>query len=330
MSPMRILSKPKGLGEEQWSAISEADGRLRQAKSDGDGPLVIGTAKELCEAIAKVVVAERGGTLSGAADLPEVVTAAHRALEFQPGEGVANDPEMRKVAQGLKSIVLGLGELRNRRGTGHGRATPGSAVEEHVDLAYEAAYLWSSWALRRLEPYIAGDVTALVRDLEDEIFRRGDLKKRLAIANLPRLAVEDQRRLGVAVARRASRETFVVLEDGIDGVDPANIDAWPPAYIDGLLAGMFFDANGFLALAAWKAPEADRLVRLSPDPVARLRPLAAAVDATAAARRGANDPELQREVADRLRLAAADAQDEEVRALWLEMATALDQATDPV
>lgn len=144
------------------------------------------------------------------------------------------------------------------------------------------------------------------------------------------MAVEDQRRLGVAVARRASRETFVVLEDGIEGVDPANVEAWPPAYIDGLLAGMFFDANGFLALAAWKTPEADRLVRLSPDPVTRLRPLAAAVGATAAARRGANDPALQREVADRLRLAATDAQDEEVPALWLQMATALDQATDPV
>ena len=327
---MKILTKPKGLGEEQWSAIHEADERLRQAKSDGDGPLVIGSAKELCEAVAKVVVAERGGTLSGAADLPEVVTAAHKALEFQPGEGVASDPETRKVAQGLKSIVLGLGELRNRRGTGHGRARPGNAVEEHVDLAYEAAYLWSTWALRRLEPYIAGDVTALVRDLEDEIFRRGDLKKRLLIANLPRLAFEDQRRLGIAVARRASRETFVVAEDGIEGVEPADSDAWPPAYIDGLLAGMFFDANGFLAMAAWKTTEADRLVRLSPDPVLRLRPLAVAVGATAAARRGANDPVLLREAADRLRLTAAAVRDEEVRDLWLEMATALDRATDSV
>jgi hypothetical protein len=80
----------------------------------------------------------------------------------------------------------------------------------------------------------------------------------------------------------------------------------------------------------WKTSEADRLVRLSPDPVSRLRPLGAAVGSTAAARRGANDPALQREVADRLRLAAADARDEEVRDLWLEMATALDQATDSV
>ena len=327
---MRILTKPKGLGEEQWSAIGEADERLRQAKSGGDGPLVIGTAKELCEAIAKVVVAERGGTLSGAADLPDVVTAAHKALEFQPGEGVANDPETRKVAQGLKSIVLGLGELRNRRGTGHGRATPGNAVEEHVDLAYEAAYVWSSWALRRLEPYIAGDVTALVRDLEDQNFHRGDLKKRLLIANPPRLAVEDQRRLGIAVARRASRATFVVLEDGIEDVDPGNPEAWPPAYIDGLLAGMFFEANGFLDLAAWKTPEAERLVRLSPDPVSRLRPLAASVRATAGARRGAIDPTPQREVTDGLRLAAADAREVEVRALWLEMGTALDEARDSV
>lgn len=330
VSPMRTLTKPRGLGDDEWSAITEAETRLRQAKSDGDGPLVIGSAKDLCEAVAKVVLAERGGSLGGAADLPDVVSAAHKALEFQPGEGIANDPETRKVAQGLKSIVLGLGELRNRRGTGHGRAAPGKVVEEHIDLAYEAAHLWGAWALRRLEPYIAGDVTALVRDLENEIFRRGDLKERLLLANVPRLPVEDQRRLGIAVARRASRETFVVLEDGIEDVDPSDPNVWPPAYIDGLLSGMFLDANGFLELAAWKTPAAERLVRLSPDPIARLKPLASSVARTAAARRGANDPAVQRSAIDELRHAAEEAAGEDLRALWLEMASALDDVGEGI
>ena len=83
----------------------------------------MGCAKDLCETIAKVVIAERGGIASGD-DLPDLVNAAHKLLAFQPGEDIANDPDSRQIAAGLKSIVLGTGAMRNRHGTGHGRATP--------------------------------------------------------------------------------------------------------------------------------------------------------------------------------------------------------------
>ena len=97
---------------------------------------------------------------------------------------------------------------------------------------------------RNLRSDIAGDVTALVRDLEAEIFHRGDLKRRLNYANLARLQEVDQRRLGLAVARRASQDTFVVIEDGVEAVQPDDPDNWPPDYVESLLIGLFFDANG--------------------------------------------------------------------------------------
>lgn len=173
---------------------------------------------------------------------------------------MANDAETRKVAQGLKSVVIGLGEMRNRHGTGHGRPTATGITDEHAELAFDAALLWSGWAVRRLEPYIAGDVTALVRDLEAEIFHRGDLKRRLNYANLARLQEVDQRRLGLAVARRASQDTFVVIEDGVEAVQPDDPDNWPPDYVESLLIGLFFDANGYLDLKTWKVREAARIL----------------------------------------------------------------------
>jgi hypothetical protein len=138
---MAALRRPDGLGDAEWAAIREAEDRLLRAKAAPDAPLVVGSAKELCEAIAKVVIAERRGIPGSGADMPELITTAHKLLEFQPGEGLANDPETRKIAQGLKSIVLGLGEMRNRHGTGHGRPAPSGVSEEHSDLAFGAAAL---------------------------------------------------------------------------------------------------------------------------------------------------------------------------------------------
>lgn len=57
-----------------------------------------------------------------------------------------------------------LGPMRNQRGTGHGRAVPPDVAVEHGLIACDAACLWCRWALRRLGPYILGDVSALVND----------------------------------------------------------------------------------------------------------------------------------------------------------------------
>jgi len=292
------LKQPDGIGDDEWTAIKEAEDRLLRSKAASDAPLVVGSAKELCEAIAKVVIAERGEVPRGGADMSELITTAHKLLEFQPGEGLANDAETRKIAQGLKSVVLGLGEMRNRHGTGHGRAVPTGITDEHAELAFDAALLWGGWALRRLEPYIAGDVTALVRDLDGEVFHRGDLARRLEFANLTRLPVEDQMRLGIAVARRASAGTFVVKEDGTEAVQSEDEKRWPLGYVEGLVTGLFFDANGYLDLKAWKVAEAARLIAGLRDPLPILQRLVERAVGTASSYGLASDEESRQAVVE--------------------------------
>jgi hypothetical protein len=260
------LRRPQGLGDAEWEGVRDAEERLLTAKAAGDFSLVVGSAKELCEAVAKVVIGGRGGVAGAAAKLPEVIGIAHGLLDFQPGQGLATEPEARRIAQGLKSIVLGLGEMRNRHGTGHGRAVPSGITAEHAEIAFDASLLWSGWALRRLEPYMAGEVSAIVRDLEGKTFRSGDLARRLRYANLPGLPVEDQRRLGFAVAGRASRGTFVVAADGVDAVQPDDEETWPAGYVEGLITGLFFDANGYLDVSESKARDAGRLIAAHRDP----------------------------------------------------------------
>lgn len=321
--PMAGLKRPDGLAEDEWTAIKEAETRLLRAKAASDGPLVVGSAKELCEAIAKVIIAERGGVPAASASMSELITMAHKLLEFQPGEGLANDAETRKVAQGLKSVVVGLGEMRNRHGTGHGRPTATGITDEHAELAFDAAMLWSSWALRRLEPYIAGDVTALVRDLEGEIFRRGDLKRRLNYANLAHLPEVDQRRLGLAVARRASQDTFVVVEDGVEAVQPGDPDKWPPNYVESLLIGLFFDANGYLNLKSWKVKESARILSLHPDPVPILHELAERTSSAGAASGVLPDDQVRQSLIADFEATADQLPDGEARELWLTIAARL-------
>jgi hypothetical protein len=320
---MEELKRPAGLGDDEWSSIQEVGDRLVRAKAALDEPLIVGTAKEMCEAIAKVVIGERGGMPGSSADMSELITTAHRLLDYQPGEGLANDPEIRRVAQGLKSIVLGVGEMRNRHGTGHGRAAPSGITEEHGELAYQAALLWSGWALRRLEPYIAGDVTALVRDLEGEIFHAGDLSRRLTLANLPRLADDEQVRLGIAVARRASRGTFVVSGEGITAVDPGDPGNWPTGYIAGLVAGLFFDPNGNVDLTAWKVNEAGRLIAGLHESASFLHRLIERLTTSAATYGGASDEDVRRETIQQFEKTAPLLPEGEPRRLWLETARLL-------
>jgi hypothetical protein len=322
---MNSLRRPAGLGDGQWSAIQEAENRLDDAQAASDAPLIVGCAKELCDAIAKVVIAERGGVSTGD-DLTDLTTAAHKLLAFQPGEGVASDPDTRQVAQGLKSIVLGLGGMRNRHGTGHGRASPSGITNEHAELAFAAAQLWSRWALRRLEPYIAGDVTALVRDLEGQTFRRGAFSRRLTFANLPRLTPQDQRRLGVAVGRRAAGGTFVVAEEGVEAVQPEDVASWPAAYVEGVVAGLVFHPNGFLDANGWGVSESARLIAALPDPLPVIRNVLSRLDSSSPSHRITTDDDARRDVIDAFRGAASVIPDGESRRAWLEIPEVLARA----
>jgi hypothetical protein len=136
------------------SAIREQLGRIQRAIGD-DPALAVGSAKELVESTAKVVLAERGMAVSGKADLPELVRLAQQALALHPSSAVPGPDgtdAVRRILGGVSTIAGGLAELRNRGyGTGHGPATARVGLRaRHAHLAVNAAFTWCQLMLDTL------------------------------------------------------------------------------------------------------------------------------------------------------------------------------------
>lgn len=127
-------------------AIQEQLVRLHRAVND-DLALAIGSAKELIESTAKVVLLERGLAVDDRADLPALVREAQQSLGLHPSS-VAPGPDgtdaIKKILGGVSSIAIGVAELRNRGyGTGHGPAGARTGLSErHAHLAVNAAVTW--------------------------------------------------------------------------------------------------------------------------------------------------------------------------------------------
>lgn len=63
--------------------------------------------------------------------------AAQRALGLHPSQVTGDDPgaaATRRILGGLTTVAIGLAELRNQVGTGHGRPHPAQASTDHARL----------------------------------------------------------------------------------------------------------------------------------------------------------------------------------------------------
>lgn len=256
------LTRPATLDDAEWEALTDLADRMRRAHSASDWSLVVGTAKELCEAVAKQVIEARGGLAPLKYDA--LLTEAHRLIDRQPGEGLAADESIRAVAGAVKRIAIEVGAVRRSHGTGHGRTVSPDVVAEHAEVALESALLWCRWALRRLDVVVEGRVVDIVRDLRQATFFKGDLARRLVAADLASLPVDEQRRLGLAVGRRASRQTFNVLEEGV--VAAAGDGPWTNDYRTGVVEGVFLDEDGYVRVTGPAVAAAMRVLAvLAPD-----------------------------------------------------------------
>ena len=189
--------------------------------------------------------------LSDSSDFGAVITAAHKAVERQPGEGLASSDEaVRKIAQSAKGLVKDLGQLRNAVGTGHGRATPPEVVEEQARISTDATMVWARWMLRRLPSYLLSDVRELIKHLGGGPFYKGDLTARLAAVDLSTLAPDEAQALGVAVGRRTVRETFNVRIEGVEAVIRYP-ERYPARYRAGLVRGLLLNEQGTLCTWPW-------------------------------------------------------------------------------
>lgn len=134
------------------AAIRENLGRISRAIEHDDPALAIGSAKELSESTAKVVLAELGGVVGQRDDLPKLVQDAQVALGVHPTSidaGPDTSTAVKKILGGATSVTTGIAELRNRGfGTGHGQGQVRVGLRSrHAHLAVSGAKMWCEFML---------------------------------------------------------------------------------------------------------------------------------------------------------------------------------------
>ncbi len=145
-------------------ALSEASGihaeleRLRRFGADYPDD-AIGAAKQLIEATAKLVLLKRNLPVDERQDLPALIKQAQQALHLHPaavptarnGGSPDNADSIKRILGALTSAAIGVAELRNRYGTGHGRlVAPTGLGPRHARFAVGTAATWCELMLDTL------------------------------------------------------------------------------------------------------------------------------------------------------------------------------------
>lgn len=122
---------------------------------DADPRAAVGSAKELVESTAKLVLTAQKIPYGKNDDLQKLAHAAQQALGLAPKQVDGEQevaPGLRSLLGGLLSLARGLAELRNQVGTGHGREqVPQWVTPRHARMAVGAAHVWCQFVLETLE-----------------------------------------------------------------------------------------------------------------------------------------------------------------------------------
>lgn len=105
-------------------ALEAQIARLRDASDDA--ALLLGTAKDFLETVARYVLDEVDQPARPNAEFPELLHLARERLGLLPEQITASDKTgkaVREAFDGLWKIAKAVNELRNIEGTGHGRAS---------------------------------------------------------------------------------------------------------------------------------------------------------------------------------------------------------------
>lgn len=130
--------------------------RIERALADQDASQAIGSAKELVESTAKLVLRSRNVEPGRSDDLPKLVKDAQFCLgvhSSSPSSAADGQQSTKRILGGLSAVVVGLGELRNAGyGTGHGHSEARVGLyPRHAHLAVSAARAWCEFMLDTLQ-----------------------------------------------------------------------------------------------------------------------------------------------------------------------------------
>lgn len=111
---------------------------VRRAKRGADdAALLAGTSKDLVEATAKHVLAERYGQVGAVQNFPTLLGQAFVAVGLAHEFRTGNRPHQR-VEAALYELACAVNQLRNREGTGHGRPFVPQVTKRQARTATES------------------------------------------------------------------------------------------------------------------------------------------------------------------------------------------------
>ena len=121
--------------------------RIRKGISE-DPAQAIGSAKELLETVLKEILGEHGSKSKD--DIPKLLKRVQRQLGLDPKAvkpSYAGANTVKRTLSNLGQIVVGVGEVRNLFGTGHGRSRAPEIDIPHARLIVNAAITIATFLL---------------------------------------------------------------------------------------------------------------------------------------------------------------------------------------
>jgi hypothetical protein len=124
----------------------------RAVKGAEDAALLVGTSKDLMEAVAAFILQKKWGNYPLYAHFPMLLGQAFTALGLAtPQEQAqANEPAQKRVERALYELACSINKFRNKEGTGHGRPFLSTVSDGEAKMAIESMGLIAEYLLSKL------------------------------------------------------------------------------------------------------------------------------------------------------------------------------------
>jgi hypothetical protein len=138
---------PRRLEELEGTELTEALlAYVRRAREGaGDDALVVGTDKDLLEAVARHALVETTGDYSTRESFPATIYQAFERLGLSPAPPSLSDrldtDARSALQQAVYLLALAVNRLRNEQGTGHGRPVPTDLMKDDSRIVCHATAL---------------------------------------------------------------------------------------------------------------------------------------------------------------------------------------------
>ena len=126
----------------------------RARKGALDAALLVGTGKDLLEAVAKHVLMVKLNISDSKGNFPFLLGQAFMELEMKTSlhKPISGEPSIMRYERALYELGCSVNTIRNKEGTGHGRPFLPTITQEEAANATQAIGIVADYMLRKLAP----------------------------------------------------------------------------------------------------------------------------------------------------------------------------------